>query len=219
MNQIENPIQVIIIEDVDDYRSALVESFNEIDDLNCAGSFASFEDLEHGYKDSLGEVTPDVALLDIQLPGISGIEAIEKLKQLFPSIDVIMLTTFSDKRRVFDAICSGAMGYLLKTDGIDEIAKAIRVVHSGGSSLNDQVAHLVLNMFTNLKPKQVDHNLDDVELQVLRLLADGLQKKEIAAQLDVEDHHVNYYVRKIYKKLHVNSLSGAVAQAIRKGFI
>ena len=216
----KDSIKIWLIEDNDDYRADLVESFEaEVDGIDCLAAFPSYEALELHMKSPALTSLPDVVIMDIQLPGISGIEAIPRLKAQLLSVDAIMLTTFSDKRRVFDAICAGASGYLLKSDSIDVIERSIREVFAGGSSLNSQIAHMVLNMFSHLKPGKADHNLTDSELEILRLLSDGLQKKEIAQNLKLANHQVNYHVRNIYKKLQVNSLSGAVGQAIRKGYI
>ncbi|VGO18719.1 response regulator transcription factor [Pontiella sulfatireligans] len=219
MPRFAEPIKVWVVEDLEDYREDLVSSFEELDDINCTGSFGSFEAAEKAVHLSTYEQWPDVVLMDIQLPGINGVEAIPVLQKLIPSADVVILTSFGDKRRIFDAICAGASGYLLKTDGIDEIVKGLHEVHSGGSPLNSSVASIVLNMFSHLKKESTDHDLNEVELEVLKQLAEGFQKKEIAASLDLEAHQVNYHVRNIYKKLHTNSLSGAVAKAIRKGLI
>lgn len=213
-----NPIKIVILEDSNDYREDLENALLPFSDVEVVGSFESYESA----KDALthGQCPhPDVALIDIQMPEVNGIEATAKLKELLPALDVIMLTTFSDKRNVFDSICAGAMGYLLKTDDIEDIIRGIRIVHEGGSSLNGNIAHMVLNMFNSVAPKKKNHDLDDVELSILRQLAKGLQKKEIASNLGVEVYQVHYYVRKIYKKLHVNSLSGAVGHAMSEGYI
>jgi len=213
-------IAIWIIEDHEAYRTDLVGVFSEeIDSIDCIGAYPSYESAEQTLRSSAPRNLPDVVLMDIQLPGISGIEAIPKLQAHLPAVEVIMLTTFSDKRRVFDSICAGASGYLLKTDDIHDIARGIHEVYHGGSSLNGQVAHMVLNMFSHLGASTGEHDLTGTELEILRFLADGLQKKEIATELNLAEHQVNYHVRNIYKKLHVNSLSGAVAKAIRKGFI
>ena len=218
---LEEPIKVWVIEDLEDYREDLVSSFDELDDINCTGDFNSFEAAERAFRSTVHDRLPDIILIDIQLPGISGIEAIPELQHLMPNVDLVMLTSFGDKRRIFDAICAGASGYLLKTDGIDDITRGLHEVHAGGSSLSSSVASIVLNMFSHLKPNEgkPETDLKEMELEVLRQLSEGMLKKEIAADLEMEVHQVNYHVRRIYKKLHTNSLSGAVAKAIRKGFI
>lgn len=217
--RLEEPIKVWIVEDLDEYREELVSSFEECDDIQCTGSFSSFEAAEKAVYLSTYEQWPDVILMDIQLPGTNGVEAIPIIQQQIPSANVVILTSFGDKRRIFDAICAGASGYILKTDGIDEIVRGLHIVHSGGSHLNSDVASIVLTMFSHLKKASPEHDLSKLELDILKQLAEGLQKKEIAAFHDLETHQVNYLVRNIYKKLHTNSVGGAVAKAIRSGLI
>ena len=214
-----NTIEIWIVEDNHDYRLKISELFTkEIQDINCESSFSSFEEAEVALK-SATLPEPDVILLDIRLPGISGIDALKRFKSRLPASEIVILTTFSDRRNVIEAIRNGASGYLLKTDSINDIARAIREVYDGGSSLNGHVTSMVLKMFSNMKSVLNNHSLTDLELEILQQLSDGQQKKEIAFELNLADYQVNYHVRNIYKKLKVNSLSGAVGKAIRKGLI
>lgn len=214
------PIKVWIIEDLEDYREDLAATISERNDVDCTGTFNSFEAAEQAFH-ATDHGLPDIVLMDIQLPGKNGIEAIPELKLLMPSADMVMLTSFGDKRRIFDAICAGASGYLLKTDGIDDIVRGLHEVYAGGSSLSSGVASIVLNMFSHLESDQAkpETDLKEKELDILRHLAEGMQKKEIAVTMQLEPHQVNYHVRNIYKKLQTNTLSGAVAKALRKGLI
>ena len=214
----EGPIKLLIVEDNSDYRKDLADSLNRVLDMEVVGDFSSYTAAEEAFERKEYPL-PDLILLDIQIPGVSGIEAIPKIQEAFPPIGIVMLTTFSDKRNVFDAICAGATGYLLKTDGIMEITRAIRIVNSGGASLSGSIAHMVVEVFSAIPPQQTDHDLEELELNILKLLSEGNQKKEIAEQLEIEDHQLHYCMRKIYKKLQVHSLSGAVGIALRKGLI
>ncbi|QBG48088.1 response regulator transcription factor [Verrucomicrobia bacterium S94] len=224
MNPIENtasdePIKIWIVEDLDDYREDLVSYFETTPEIDCRENFRTFEAAEKAAECCRYSHWPDVILMDIQLPGKNGIDAIPELQRLIPGVDIIILTSFGDKRRIFDAICAGASGYLLKTDGLADIVKGIQEVHAGGSPLNSNVAAIVLTMFSHFKKPEPDTELKEIELEILKQLADGSYTKEIAAALDMKTHQINYHVRNIYRKLHTNSLSGAVARALRRGLI
>ncbi|MEM7673467.1 MAG: response regulator transcription factor [Verrucomicrobiota bacterium] len=208
----------MIIEDNSDYRHDLKTALDLVAEISVVGDFSSYEETERVLAKKKFE-RPDVALVDIIMPDTNGIEAIEKLKIRLPSTDIITLTAMSDEAHVLEALCAGAMGYLLKTDGVSEIVRAIKVVHKGGSSLGGEIATLVLDVFNKTTQKRGAHDLENIQLEILRQLAEGLQKKEIATRLAIDSNQVHYHVRKIYKSLHVNSLSGAVGKAIRKGII
>lgn len=162
---------------------------------------------------------PEAAILDIGLPGISGLEGLRRMKAAAPTCEIIMFTVFDDRRRVFEAICGGASGYLLKSEPLDRIIAAVHEVRRGGSPMTPEVARLVLERFSALEPSASDTPLSEREVEVLRLLVDGQTKKEIAARLELSSHTVDNYVRRIYQKLHVNNLGGAVAKAIRTGLV
>lgn len=174
---------------------------------------------------------PDVVLLDLALPGMSGLEGLRILKQLVPESQIIMFTVSDDRSHVFEAVCGGASGYLLKSEPLDRIVSAVEEVRRGGAPMTAEIARTILDRFSLLAaaggppedpvPPAAKQPavLSDREREVLRLLADGRTKKEIAATLDLSQHTVDNYVRRIYGKLHVNNLGGAVARAIRDGIM
>ena len=209
------PIEVWMIEDSNAFRNTLSQLLNHTEDIRCTRSFPACEDalalLATG-------ATADVILLDVELPGMNGIEGLQKIKAVAPETRVVMLTVFEDHDRVFRAICAGASGYLIKASPFDKIVEAIHQVMAGGSPMSPRVATSVLAMFTQMVAPKTDFGLTERERQVLELMRDGLAKKEIAARMDLSFHTVDGYLRNIYTKLHVHSQAGAVGKAMKHGF-
>jgi len=162
---------------------------------------------------------PDVILLDIGLPGVDGITGLTQLKAAATQTQVVILTVFDDRDRVFRAVCAGADGYLLKTSTAAQIGDAIREVVAGGASLTPQMARNVLDQFLGKRQRTGDSSLTDREVDVLQLIVQGLTKREIATKLFLSAHTVDSHVRNIYHKLHVNNRAGAVAAAMREGLV
>jgi|694.fasta_scaffold29850_4 DNA-binding NarL/FixJ family response regulator len=169
---------------------------------------------------------PEVILLDLGLPGMSGLEGLRRFKQRIPEAEVVVFTVFDDRERVFEAICNGASGYLLKSEPLERIVAAVEEARRGGSPMSPEIARCVLDRFSRLRSMPSIHDappiaesLSEREREVLRLLAEGLVKKEVANRMEISLHTVDNYVRRIYAKLHVNTLGGAVARAIRDGIV
>lgn len=165
------------------------------------------------------ENPPEIVILDIGLPGMSGLEAIRHFKTRAPEAEILMFTVFDDRARVFEAISAGASGYILKSEPLERIVEAVEEVRRGGAPMTPEIARSVLDRFSRLEPAKSDIVLSGREQEVLRQLTDGLTKKEIAANLDLSLHTIDNYVRRIYGKLHVNTLGGAVAKALREGLV
>jgi DNA-binding NarL/FixJ family response regulator len=200
----------LICEDNNDYRESLVAFLEEDTQLICCGSFANAQNI----LEIVTTHKPDVVLMDIDMPGKNGIEALKEIKQFFPKIEIIMLTIFEDRENVFEAICSGASGYLLKNSSPDVIAKSMKEVMKGGAAMTPVIARKTLQFFQ--KPVKKDNfQLTTEEQKVLKLLVDGLSYKMIAAKTNVVMDTVRYHIKKIYDKLHVHSAPEAVAKAIR----
>ena len=200
----------IICEDNNDYRESLVAFLDEDDELVCCGSFADAENI----LDKINTSQPDVVLMDIDMPGKNGIEALKEIKQSSPDKEIIMLTVFEDRENVFEAVCAGASGYLLKNTSPEIIAASIKEVVNGGAAMTPVIARKALQFFQ--KPlKDAAHGLTAQEQQVLKLLVDGLSYKMIAAKMNVVIDTIRYHIKKIYDKLHVHSAPEAVAKAIR----
>jgi DNA-binding NarL/FixJ family response regulator len=210
-------IHVGIIEDEADYRGMLAQMLDEMDGMVCEQAFDCLESALPFFEKTTEP--PEVMLVDINLPGANGIEAIKMLKALHPDMHLIVLTMEENRVTVFDAICAGATGYLLKNDSLDEIVAGIRLVLDGGSPLSGAVASMVLQVFQRFPRPTGDSDLNERETEVLKLLSDGLIKKEIADQLSIATTTVDYHLRSIYRKLQVHSLAGAVGTAMRRGLI
>ena len=170
--------------------------------------------------------SPGVILLDLGLPGMSGLEGLRRFKQRIPEAEIIVFTVCDDRDRVFDAICNGASGYLLKSESLERIVSSVEEARRGGSPISPEVARFVIDRFSRLRGKPpgagdppIAESLSERERDVLRLLAEGLVKKEVATRMNISLHTVDNYVRRIYAKLHVNTLGGAVARAIRDGIV
>jgi DNA-binding NarL/FixJ family response regulator len=157
--------------------------------------------------------------MDIGLPGMSGIEGVRKLKAVSPETRVIMLTVFDENDTVFQAICAGASGYLLKSEPMDKILTSLQEVLHGGAPMNAQIARKVIDMFSRIAVPKGDYRLTPRELTILQGLVDGLSKKQIAEKLFLSYHTIDMQMRGIYSKLQVHSRSGAVAKAWKENLL
>jgi len=185
---------------------------NRANAMRCDHSFSTCEEALSALSSG---AAPDVVLLDVGLPRMNGIQGIREIKARAPSTHVVMLTVFDDHEKVFNAICAGASGYLLKTADDQAIVNAIQEVLNGGAPMNPRVARMVLGMFTRLtEPAKRDYGLSARETQILELMSHGLIKKEIADRLGLSYHTVDNHLRSIYSKLHVHTRGGAVAKAL-----
>lgn len=205
---------VWIVEDHRPLRCTLREIL-ELDGIPCIATFSSCEE-------ALAATTPPdpaVIVLDLALPGISGIKGAGCFKERFPACEIVIFTVFDDREKVFEAICAGASGYLLKSDPPERIASAVHEVLAGGSPMTPEIARMLVERFSRMPPASSTIPVSDREQEVLRLLVEGLAKKEIAARLDLSVHTVDNYVRRLYRKLHVNTIGGAVAKALREGLV
>ena len=212
-------IRVWLVEDNEVFRRNVQRVINGLEEMICDGSFDSAESSFAALHDN---PAPDVILLDVQLPGIDGIAALGKFKEVAPDTRVIILTVFDDAAKIFRAVCAGASGYVLKASGTDKIGDSIRQVMRGGAPMTPEVAKKVLDAFANsdLMPgTEGDYGLTAREQEILRLLAEGMLKKEMADALSISVNTVSTHLRRVYDKLHVNTNTGAVAKALREGII
>ncbi|MCS7337014.1 MAG: response regulator transcription factor [Verrucomicrobiae bacterium] len=202
-------IGVSIIEDDCATRQILAEWVRHADGFRCISEHSSAETA----LEQLPKERPDVVMVDINLPGISGIECVRRLKPVMPDTQFVMLTVYEDTHHIFNALAAGATGYLLKQTPRDELLAALRDVHAGGSPMSSSIARQVVKSFHQAHPG-VQHpvELSPRERQVLELLAGGYLYKEIADTLHISVPTVNTYIRRIYEKLHVHSRSQAVAK-------
>ena len=207
-------IRVSIIEDLEDVRTGLGLLINGAAGFSCTGAYRSMEEGLAGIRAD----PPDVVLLDIGLPGMSGIDGIPVLNREFPGLLMVVLTVYDDDERIFRALCAGARGYLLKKTPAELLVKAIRDVVEGGAPMSPDVARKVVELFRKFKPATAqDHDLTPHELRLLRLLIDGHNYQTAASKLGVSVNTVSFHIRNIYDKLQVHSKSEAVAKALRMG--
>ena len=207
------PVSVWLIEDNHAFRNTVARALGRVEGVECSQLFSNAED---ALDAMLGGGVPDVALLDVELPGLNGIEAVRKIKSISPATRVVMLTVFDDHEKVFKAICAGASGYLLKTSSVDRIVESIQEALAGGAPMTPRVASAVLSMFSQFAQPKQDYGLTSREQKILELMTKGLIKKEIADQLSLSYHTVDTHLRNIYTKLHVHSRTGAVAKAVKE---
>jgi DNA-binding NarL/FixJ family response regulator len=214
---IENNSEIILIEDNNLFRKTLAKFINQSKDFFCLHSFVSCEDaiMEIESKNLL----PEIILLDIGLPGMSGLEGLLHFKKIVPLSKIIMLTIQDDDENIFSAVCNGASGYLLKDSSSEKIVDSFNEVLSGGAVMNSSIAARVLKMFKEYIPQKGDYNLSEREKDILKLLVEGLSKKQIADKLFLSYHTIDTHIRNIYAKLQVHSNSSAVAKALKENLL
>ena len=207
------PVSVSIVEDSDKVRETLVRVLNRADGFSCVSQYANAED---ALKD-LPQAKPDVVLMDINLPGMNGVECVRQLKKIAPEIQVMMLTVYEDTENIFDALAAGASGYMLKRMAGKELLEAIEEVKRGGSPMTTHIARKVVQSFQRSAAVEAQtESLSEREQQVLDLLSQGLIYKEIAEKLGISYETVHTYIRRIYEKLQVRTRTEAVAKFLRR---
>jgi len=207
------PITVSIVEDNDQLRGTLARVISRAEGFQCISQYANAED---ALKD-IPNMRPGVVLMDINLPGMNGVECVRQLKQLLPQTQVMMLTVYEDTENIFNALAAGASGYMLKRTPRDELLDAIREVHRGGSPMTTHIARKVVQSFQKT-PAMIEttENLSPREVEVLDLLSQGLIYKEISDKLGISYETVHTYIRRIYEKLQVRTRTEAVAKFLRR---
>ncbi|MFN3939176.1 MAG: response regulator [Chitinophagales bacterium] len=210
-------IRVTIFDDNATRRDGLQLLLDNSPGFFCAGTF---EDCTH-LIDDLIATKPDVVLMDIDMPGINGIEAVKVIKEFFPELPVMMQTVFDHDEKVFQSILAGATGYLLKKATPVKLLEAIKEIAEGGAPMTPEIALKVLHFFNSPDTinKKSEVLLTAKEVEILKALVDGLSYKMIAEKAQLSYHTVNFHIRNIYKKLHVHSVSEAVAKAIKEQIV
>ena len=212
----DNPINVVVVEDDRFTREGLALIISGTPGYNCVGAYSSVEEALR----RLAGKSPDVMLLDIHLPGMLGSEGVRVLKQKHPSLQVLMLTIFAEQDKIFESICNGACGYLLKKTPPARLLEAIREAHNGGSPMSPEIARKVVTLFQKSgPPEKLDQQLTPQEKRLLALLAEGYSYNVAAERLNISINTVRNYIRSIYDKLHVHSRSEAVSKALRNRLI
>lgn len=211
-------ISIVIYEDNQDLRDSLSVLLRGTDGIELLDAFPT---CEHVYK-QIGELRPDLVLMDIDMPIANGLSGLRTIKQHFPAVNVLMLTVFEDNEYIFDSICAGAVGYLLKKTPPARLIEAIYDAQSGGAPMTSSIARKVLQMFPQT-PQRIEkdntHNLTEREREILALLVKGNSYKMIAAACTISIDTVRSHIKNIYEKLHVHSQTEAVAKAIQQRLV
>lgn len=206
-------ISIAIVEDLDVVRNGLKDFISLSTDFLIVGSFKTGEEA----LQKLPEIKPDIVIMDINLPGMNGIECIRQVKDKSPLTQFMMFTVYENDEKVFEALKAGASGYLLKNTGLLQIAESVQELHEGGSPMSANIARKMVNLFrdTDKKTPFLDL-LSNREKEILQLLAKGLLYKEIAEQLNITTGTVRIHIHKIYEKLHVQNRTEAINKAFGK---
>jgi DNA-binding NarL/FixJ family response regulator len=209
-------IKTAIVEDQQKIREGLKMMVDFTEGFQCTGAYRSMEEALYQIPRNL----PDVVLSDIGLPGMDGIEGIRRLKEQFPQLTILMITVYDDDERIFDAICAGASGYLLKRTPPAKLMEGLREAVAGGSPMSPEVASRVLSLFREIRPpERVDYDLTPHETRLLKLLVEGHNYNTAAKETKNSINTVKFYIKRIYEKLQVHSKSEAVAKALRERII
>lgn len=208
------PITVSIVEDSEQVRNTLTKLINRAEGFRCLSEYANAEAALEG----LPKDKPEVVLMDINLPGMNGVECVRQLKQALPETQVMMLTAYEDTENIFNALAAGASGYMLKRTPREELLAAIKEVQQGGSPMTTHIARKVVQSFQKaaVAPPPVESNLSAREQEVLDCLSQGFLYKEIAEKLGISYETVHTYIRRIYEKLQVRTRTEAVAKFLKR---
>jgi DNA-binding NarL/FixJ family response regulator len=205
------PITVATIEDRREIREGLALLIDATPGFQCIGRYRTMEEALEG----IATATPAVALVDIDLPGMSGLQGIKILKERYPSLLLLMLTIYADDDRIFQALCVGACGYLLKNTPPVKLLEGLQEAVNGGAPMSPEVARRVVELFREVRPpEKADYELTPHETRLLKLMVEGHSYKTAASELGVTTHTVSFHMRRIYEKLQVHSKSEAVAKAL-----
>jgi DNA-binding NarL/FixJ family response regulator len=211
-----NTIRTAVVEDIRDIREGLTTLINFTEGFECTGGYRSMEEA----IPKISAKIPDVLLSDIGLPGMDGIEGIKILKDRFPQMTVLMLTIYDDDERIFDALCAGASGYLLKRTPPGQLMENIREAVSGGAPMSPEVASRVIKLFRDIRPpEKVEYDLTPHETRLLKLLVEGHNYTTASEELGVSYNTIKFHMRHIYEKLQVHSKSEAVAKALQNRIV
>jgi DNA-binding NarL/FixJ family response regulator len=210
------PLRVIIIEDQREVREGLGTLIRGSPGFACAASYASMEEA----LNRIDRAQPELILADLGLPGMSGIEGIRLLRDRFPNVPILALTVYDDDDRIFEALCAGASGYLLKNTPPSRLLESMREAADGGGPMSPEVARRVIYLFRTFRPpERAAYKLTQQESELLKLLVEGHHYKTAADQLNISINTVAFHLKNIYGKLHVHSKTEAVAKALRERIV
>ncbi|MEK7723114.1 MAG: response regulator transcription factor [Acidobacteriota bacterium] len=209
-------LRVVIIEDLRDIREGLAALINGTRGYNCVAAYGMMETA----LARIEKEVPDIILTDLGLPGMSGIEGIERLREIFPETPIIALTVYDNDQQIFNALCNGANGYLLKNTPPARLLEALQEAVIGGSPMSPSIAARVVKLFRKFRPPDhSDYRLTPQETELLKLLIEGHHKKTAAREMGISFHTVSFHLKNIYEKLQVHSKTEAVTKALREKLV
>ena len=213
------PLKVMLVEDQRDVREGLSVLINGTPGFRCTQTYRTMDEALHSVMTTTDQL-PDVVLTDIGLPGMSGIEGIGVLRKQFADLPILALTVYDSDDKVFDALCAGASGYLLKNTPPARLLESLQEVAGGGAPMSPEVARRVVRLFREFRPaKEAAYHLTPQENELLKLLADGHHKKTAAQEMGISVNTVSFHLKHIYEKLQVHSKTEAVAKALRERLV
>lgn len=209
----EASLRVVLIEDLRDIRLSLTALINGTPGFRCIAAFSSVETA----LARIEREAPDIILTDLGLPGMSGVEGIKRFREIFPELPIIALTIYDNDEKIFDALCNGANGYLLKNTPPARLLESLQEAYEGGAPMSPAIALRVVKLFREFRPPEhSDFHLTPQETELLRLMVEGHYKKTAAREMGISFHTVSFHLKNIYEKLQVHSKTEAVAKAIRE---
>ncbi len=209
-------IKVLLVEDDKIINESLASLINKAEGFECIGAYLDCESM----LSKIPQLNPDILLMDIKLPGMSGIEGVRRVKSIKPDLNILMLTIHEENEMIFEALCAGACGYLVKKTHPILLLEAIKEAYEGGAPMSSHIARKVTNFFQYTNKLNADNSLlTDREQEILKELIKGKTYYAIATSLNISKDTVRFHIKKIYKKLHVHSQAEAVAEAIKKGYV
>jgi len=212
----DRTIRVVLVEDIREVREGLATLINGTHGFRCVASYYSMEAALAG----IGQQPPDVILTDIGLPGMTGVEGTRIFHERFPAVPILALTVYDNDSQVFDALCAGASGYLLKNTAPARLLESIKEAADGGAPMSPEVARRVVRLFREFRPPEsADYRLTSQETELLRLLIEGHYKKTAAREMGISTNTVSFHLKNIYAKLQVHSKTEAVAKALRERLV
>ncbi|MEO5904414.1 MAG: response regulator transcription factor [Gemmatimonadaceae bacterium] len=210
------PVRVVIIEDLREVREGLAMMIGGANGFECASSYRTMEEALHG----MPAIGPDVILTDIGLPGMDGVEGTRIMRERFPEVPILALTVYDDDENVFNAICAGASGYLLKNTTPVRLLESLREVVDGGAPMSPEIARRVVKLFRQFRPpERAECHLTPQETELLKLMVEGHHYKTAARELGISTNTVSFHLKHVYEKLQVHSKTEAVAKALRERLI
>jgi len=205
-------IRIGIVEDDEQIRLGIQTYLNQQAGLSCPATYGSVEDL---FKDLPFAEPPQVLIMDIGLPGMSGIDGMKIVKEKYPDIDIVVFSVYNDPKRIFDSLCAGATGYLLKNTPLEEVKEGIELLAQGGSPMSPQIARKVIEHFSPNKKKEPVSPLSAKEKEIVVGLVDGLSYKLIADRMNISIETVRFHIKNIYRKLHVHGKAEVISKSLK----